>query len=571
MQAVEAVVKHMAQGGRIKCPSCGDTRKKKNQKTMGVTVDGEGTLYNCFHCGISGKIFPEKSYIKPVSMTVSKPKKRINTLEQDRYFFDFLKKRGISKEIAKQYGVISGKKYFNENGELPAIGFVYGENTDEAEAIKWRGTEKKCFTQEGAAQSFYGLEQLPEDIETLVIVEGELDVLALATAGIVSVSCPNGAPQKVSIYEKDPSEDLKYHYVWQSKDLIEKVSKVIFAVDKDEPGEALAEELARRIGRAKCWEVNWPDGCKDANDVLIKYGGETLTSLIEDATPVPLVGVYSADDYDSQVDLLYEKGNGKGVSTGFNSLDELYTIAAGQLSVVTGLPGSGKSEFVDALMVNLAQKEGWTFCVASFENPVPTHIAKLSEKITGKPFFSGPTTRMTKEESQEARKFIKDHFVFVEQRDGSAIKIDDLLERTRLAVMRLGCRGVVIDPYNYIETSKGDKEHQSISAMLTRVAAFAKAYDIHVWFVAHPAKMYPDPSGKTPAPVGMHISGSAAWFAKCDCGITVHRSGDYDNNQPEIHCWKSRFKWVGRIGMTKLNYDVPTGRFSDINENWEFD
>ena len=571
MQAVEAVVGRMVKGGRIKCPQCGDTRKNKSQKTMGVTINGEGTLYNCFHCGISGKIVPKKSYIKPVSMPVSRPKKRVNAPENNEYFYDFLKKRGISKDIAKQYGVISGKKYFNGSGELPSIGFVYGGNTDEPEAIKWRGIEKKCFTQEGAAQSFYGLEQLPEAIETLVIVEGELDVLALATAGVASVSCPNGAPMKVSVYEKDQSEDTKYHYVWESKDLIEKVSKIIFAVDKDEPGEALAEELARRIGRAKCWEVQWPDDCKDANDVLVKHDSETLALLIENATPVPLVGVYSADDYDSQVDLLYEKGNGKGVSTGFVSLDELYTIAAGQLSVVTGLPGSGKSEFVDALMVNLAQKEGWTFCVASFENPVPTHIAKLSEKITGKPFFSGPTQRMTKEESQEARKFIKDHFVFVEQRDGSAIKIDDLLERTRLAVMRLGCRGVVIDPYNYIETSKGDKEHQSISAMLTRVAAFAKAYDIHVWFVAHPAKMYPDPNGKTPAPVGMHISGSAAWFAKADCGITVHRGGDYDNNEPEIHCWKSRFKWVGRIGMTKLNYDVPTGRFSDLNENWEFD
>ena len=540
MEAVESVVERMVKGGRIKCPQCGDTRKKNTQKTMGVTINKEGTLYNCFHCGISGKIPLKKPYIKPVSMPVSKPKKRVNTPENNEYFYNFLKKRGISKDIAKQYGVISGKKYFNGSGELSSIGFVYGENKNEPDAIKWRGAEKKCFTQEGAAQSFYGLEQLPEDIETLV-------------------------------YEKDESEDTKYHYVWESKDLIEKVSKIIFAVDKDEPGEALAEELARRIGRAKCWEVKWPDGCKDANDVLVRHDAETLASLIENATPVPLVGVYSADDYDSQVDLLYEKGNGKGVSTGFVTLDDLYTIAAGQLSVVTGLPGSGKSEFVDALMVNLAQKQNWTFCVASFENPVPTHIAKLSEKITGKPFFSGPTTRMTKEESQEARTFIKDHFVFVEQRDGSAIKIDDLLERTRLAVMRLGCRGVVIDPYNYIETSKGDKEHQSISAMLTRVAAFAKAYDIHVWFVAHPAKMYPDPNGKTPAPVGMHISGSAAWFAKADCGITVHRGGDYDNNEPEIHCWKSRFKWVGRIGMTKLKYDVPTGRFSDINENWEFD
>ena len=571
MEAVESVVRNMTQGGRIKCPSCGNTRKKKNQKTMGVTITGNQALYNCFHCGISGKILPEKLSVIPPSTPVSKPTERVNALEHNQYLYSFLEKRGIAKDIAKQYGVIGGNKFFHGSGELPSIGFVYGLNSDEPEAIKWRGTEKKCFTQEGAAQSFYGLNQLPEDIETLGIVEGELDVLALATAGIPSVSCPTGAPQKGSIYEKDEAEDTKYHYVWESKDLVEKVSKVIFAVDKDEPGEALAEELARRIGRAKCWEVSWPDGCKDANDVLLKHDAETLASLIEDATPVPLVGVYSAEDYDDQVDLLYEKGNGKGVSTGFSTLDELYTIATGQLSVITGLPGSGKSEFCDALLVNLAQKEGWTFCVASFENPVPTHIAKLSEKITGKPFFSGPTQRMTKEESQEARKFIKDHFVFLEQRDGSAIKIDDLLERTRLAVMRLGCRGVVIDPYNYIETSKGDKEHQSISAMLTRVSAFAKAYDIHVWFVAHPAKMYPDPSGKTPAPGGMHISGSAAWFAKADCGITVHRSGDYDNNQPEIHCWKSRFKWIGRIGMTKLNYDVPTGRFSDIHEDWEFD
>ena len=166
---------------------------------------------------------PKTPYIVPAYVPVSKPTKRVNAPENKEYFYDFLKKRGISKDIAKQYGVIGGKKYFNGSGELPSIGFVYGENFDEPEAIKWRGIEKKCFTQEGAAQSFYGLKQLPEDIETLVIVEGELDVLALATAGVASVSCPNGAPQKVSVYEKDPSEDLKYHYVWQSKARIEKV------------------------------------------------------------------------------------------------------------------------------------------------------------------------------------------------------------------------------------------------------------------------------------------------------------------------------------------------------------
>lgn len=564
MEAVESVVRNMTRGGRYKCPACGDNRKKKAQKTMGVTINGEGKLYNCFHCGISGKIPPEKSYVEPIPVSIPKP-------IHNQYLYDFLKKRAISEEVAKQYNVICGKKYFNGSGELPSIGFVYGENPDKPTAVKWRATDKKCFTQEGAAQSFFGLEQLPEDLETLVIVEGELDVLAMATAGIPAVSCPNGAPQKVSVYEKDPSEDLKYHYVWAAKDLIEKTPKVVLAVDHDEPGEALSEELARRIGRAKCWQFEWPEGCKDANDVLLKHDSETLAALVADAVPVPLVGVYAANDYADSVDTLYEKGHGHGVSTGWSSLDEVFTIAPGQLSVVTGLPGCGKSEFIDALMINLAQNEGWTFAVASFENPVPTHIAKLSEKITGKPFFSGATERMTKQELSEAKQFIDDHFVFLEQRDGSAISVDHLLERTREAVLRLGCRGLVIDPFNYIEQKASDKEHQSISSMLTRIASFAKAYDIHVWFVAHPAKMYPDPNGKTHPPKGMSISGSAAWFAKCDLGVTVHRSGDYGDHQPEIHCWKSRFKWVGRIGMVKLNYDVPTGRFSDINENWEFD
>ena len=142
------------------------TPERKNpQKTMGVTVNGEGTLYNCFHCGISGKIVPKKPYIEPVSAPVIRPKQHTRTPEQNEHLYSFLEKRGIAKDIAKQYGVIGGSKYFNGSGELPSIGFVYGCNSDEPEAIKWRGTEKKCFTQEGAAQSFYGLEQLPEDIE----------------------------------------------------------------------------------------------------------------------------------------------------------------------------------------------------------------------------------------------------------------------------------------------------------------------------------------------------------------------------------------------------------------------
>jgi len=243
-------------------------------------------------------------------------------------------------------------------------------------------------------------------------------------------------------------------------------------------------------------------------------------------------------------------------------VDKLFTVVPGQLSVVTGLPGSGKSEFIDQIMVNLAQSDGWRFAVASFENPPPLHIAKLSEKYVGKPFFEGMPNRMSRVESVSAMKWVNDHFLFLEQRGGEAATIDSILDRARQAVMRLGIRGLVIDPYNYISQSKSvDNEHQGINEMLTRLVAFARANQIHIWFIAHPAKMPTNPDGTTAVPKGMNISGSAAFFAKADLGITVHLSPE---KASEIHVWKVRFKWIGATGATVLDYDTPTGRYSEL-------
>jgi hypothetical protein len=66
-------------------------------------------------------------------------------------------------------------------------------------------------------------------------------------------------------------------------------------------------------------------------------------------------------------------------------------------------------------------------------------------------------------------------------------------------------------------------------------------------------------SGVMPIPNGNHISGSAAWFAKADCGITVHRAEEHI----EVHSWKCRFKWVGTVGQASLTYDPVTGRYRD--------
>lgn len=555
------------QSGRYICPVCTPERKKKTERTLSVTIENEGTVYMCHHCEVSGN-HKQKDNYRPVVTAISIPKKP-NAEELDGVS-SYLEGRGINYERVKdKFQIVAGKKFFRahgniEAGEVPAIGFVYGNK----EAIKWRPIHDKRFTQDGAARIFWGIDQArkDQDIDTIVITEGEMDALSVASSDIegqmVVLSVPNGAPQRVNNRRVDPSEDNKFNYVWEGKDIIESCDKIILAVDHDEAGEALREELARRIGRGKCYQINYPTNCKDVNDVLVTHGESGVRKIIDEAEPLPLEGVYTVDDYKAEVNHLYANGVVGGLSTGLVSVDELFTVVAGQLTVVTGVPGSGKSEFIDQLMVNLAEKYDWKFAVASFENPPPLHIAKIAEKIVGKPFFDGPSPRMTKEESENVLEYINDHWMFLEQRSGEASTIDSVLDRARSAILRKGCRGLVIDPYNYIaNTTATDNEHQSINQMLTRLVSFARANEIHIWFIAHPSKMPTDQSGATAVPKGMNISGSASFFAKADVGITVHQNKDRD---VEIHCWKVRFKWIGSTGKCTLSYDVPTGKYSEF-------
>lgn len=555
MGVIEEVVKSVTESKRILCPACANKRKKSKEPTLVITVDEQGKVYHCHHCNAKGNIsHPSPIKIKKREFNVTPIS--INYKQNQQLISDFLFKRGIKYD--KNFPVISGRKFFHGHGELDAIGFVYGDAKNPT-AIKWRGAEEKVFTQDGVAKEFYLGDKVLKKDKELIIVEGECDALALLSIGVKSVSCPNGAPQKVSNKMVMPEEDNKFSYIWEFRDHFEHLEKIILAVDNDEAGEALAEEIARRVGRAKCWRIQFPEDCKDFNDVLRDYGEDEVKRLIKDAVPVPLDGVYSANDYKKSVQEIYDKGIGRGISTGLKSIDDLFTIAEGQLSVVTGIPSSGKSEFIDQIMINLAQNNHWKFAVCSFENPPHYHIAKLAEKIVGSPFFQSIEKRMNEKQLEDALNFINEHFVFLEQKEGGMSSIESIIDRTKQAVMRLGIRGLIIDPYNYIDMSTERDEHQNISSMLTKISSFAKSHGIHVWFVAHPSKMYPNADGTMPVPKGMSISGSASWFAKADLGITVHR-GDQG---VEIHCWKSRFKWIGSQGMKLLNYDIITGKYSD--------
>tara|TARA_R100000406_G_C3098302_1_gene121278 strand:- start:7 stop:549 length:543 start_codon:yes stop_codon:yes gene_type:complete len=162
---------------------------------------------------------------------------------------------------------------------------------------------------------------------------------------------------------------------------------------------------------------------------------------------------------------------------------------------------------------------------------------------------------------------VKEHFSFLYQNDGSMATIDGIIERLKIAVMRHGIRGAIIDPYNYIAKTSDISETDWISEMLTQLRIFAQSHDIHLWFVAHPTKMMRGQDGKVPAPKGYDISGSAAWFAKADVGLSVHRPDPIKSSISEVHVWKCRFSWVGKQGMAELYFNPITSRYSEMDHD----
>ena len=473
----------------------------------------------------------------------------------------WLKARGISKSTADFAGIKSTRRYIQSVGrETECIMFPY-RNQGQEYAYKIRSLDGKGFSCNGAPQTFFNSESI-ETTKQIIICEGEMDALALMEAGFDGVvSVPNGAVMKVVDKQVNQLDDTGFQFLWKSKEALDQAEKIIIATDDDTAGSAMAEEIARRVGKDRCWKVEYPDGCKDANDILSTFGAQALKEIIGYSRPWPVAGLYDADHFYEQLDEIYDKGMGSGESTGYSNVDDLYTIVGGQLTVVTGHPSSGKSEFIDQIMVNMADKIGWRFAICSFENEPRLHIAKLISKYLKKPFFNGLTPRMTKEELSTGKKFVQMNFSFLYQADGSLSSIDSIIERLKVAVMRFGIKGAVIDPYNYIEKSRDSSETDWISDILTKLRVFAQAHDIHLWFVAHPTKMLRNNDGVVPVPKGYDISGSAAWFAKADVGLSVHRPDPAFSPISEIHIWKCRFSWIGKQGSAELSFDVPTSSY----------
>lgn len=540
------------------CPQCSAERRKKTARCLSVNVE-EG-VWICHHCGWTGtlKEGARRNEIHWQKPRWRKPEPR-PLVDLPEKMLAWFRDRGISQETLRRFKVTAAKVYMPQvEDTVSAVMFPYYRGGELVNA-KYRDGAKNFRMEAGAERLLFNLDAIRDRV---VITEGEMDTLSVFECGcdIPAVSVPDGAPVPTA---KD--YDSKFAFLESAQEAFGACSEVIIAVDSDEPGKRLEDELARRIGREKCKRVIWPDDCKDANEVLTKHGHHALVECIDNAQPFPINGVFSVADLSEKIDVLWERGWERGVSTGFKNLDEYYTVRPGEFTVVTGIPNSGKSNFIDAMLVKLAREQGWRFAVFSPENqPLEDHMARMLEKYTGMPFSPGPSERMSAADRDAGKAWLDQHFSWILPDEDADWTVETVLSKARSLVFKHGIKGLVIDPWNELETRAMDGESETayISRELKRIRQFGRKYGCHVWVVAHPTKLHKDKDGNYPVPTPYDISGSAHWRNKADNCMAVWRDfTDPQSRSIEVHVSKVRFRQIGKIGFAEFQYQPTTATY----------
>jgi twinkle protein len=531
----------------ITCPVCSEDRKKKNVKCL--SWNHEKGLGQCNHCGAAfyrkvDKV-EEKKYTVPVKNITGLSEKAVKWFEG----------RSIQKATIMRFDLSEGMEFMPQVSKpVNTIQFNYFVD-NQLVNVKFRDGAKNFKMVSGAKLIFYNLDSIKEG-EICTIVEGEIDCMSFYEAGVYNcVSVPNGAAKG----------NQRLEYLDNCWEYFENKKTIVIATDNDEPGIVLRNELARRLGKERCKVMYYPEGCKDANEILVKCGPEFLKQYWEASYDFPLEGVKTVTDFEDGIHELYTNGFPTGAVTGYTQFDNLIKWAPGQVTGVTGIPNSGKSEFTDQILIKLAAGQDWKVGIFSAENqPEQYHFAKLAEKLIGKSFFSHNTYyKMTVDELVQAKYFVNENFFFVEMLEES-LSVDGMISKIKELVLRKGINIFVLDPWNYLEHKQkaGQTETQYIGESLTKFCNAAKRLNVHIIIVAHPTKIQKEKdSGKYKVATLYDIAGSANWFNKLDNGISVYL--DRETGETYVYVQKVRFKWCGSVGYTKFNWDKYTGRYEE--------
>lgn len=535
------------------CPECSKNRRKKNIKCFSYNAEKE--VGYCNHCEarfVKHVPFEKKNYTKPEM-------KWENYTKLSEKLVKWFEKRGISQKTLLRMKIGEKEEWLPQiEKKGNCIVFPYFRN-GELVNVKYRDGQKNFKLHSGAELIWFNYDAL-KVYKEIIIVEGEMDALSLIQAGFENViSVPNGASTGRMEYFDNSLEDLN------------QVETFILATDNDMKGLELKNDLTRRLGIEKCKSVSFKQ-FKDANELLVAEGADELKKAIENAKFLKLSNVYAVEDFQADLDTYFNNGLPQGLRIGVEGLDERIRWQTGRFGVVTGTPGSGKSEFMDFVYSKLNALHHWGIGYYTPESmPLPSHFARVFSKFIGKEYKKGVISETEKEIGEE---YLNKNVFWVAPHED--MTIDDILARFEYLAKAKGCKAFLIDPFNRIEqgANHSDNERLFIKKALGKMIAFTKKTDSLLFLVAHPTKLPKGNDGKFKMPTPYDISGSADFWNMPDYCMSIRRNQDDDGkflSHGTVLVSKTKInKTLGDTGQWDFWYNINNGRYlTDFNDGAE--
>jgi twinkle protein len=579
---------------KLLCPQCGGGRSKEKNFFIKVDPDSLGATWCCHRasCGYSGGGLlkganpdrprsPPKRYRRPEPPTeIHRPDPFLAYFAKDGITEETLSHFGVHRMVRRMPVLDADGKQTDRHREMPVIAYPYRDQgalmNCKYKAV-YPGGHKRFVQETDAEPTLYNIDSFHDD-QAGYFVEGENDCLAMFEAGIRQVTTiPNGTPPKLSEkYDPLTDEDERYIPVRPGDERIDRIKRWYLAGDMDLAGTRHMEEVARRLGKHRCWLVRWPAGCKDAYDTFRQGGKAAIEQAIANATRYPLEGV--AEITEAMIEAMYARQENWRYTTGYSSLDQRLWLMAeeGCFCCTTGVPGHGKTAFwtTYAGMLTIRQEQ----CMRGNAALRPLHTVILSAEMpneilvrnlisfhANKPFY--PVKGRERVDLEEVKRihlpWVRRNFTFLYwDKVDEAPTISWLIQTVRNVVLQTGAKLVIIDPWQEFDDempmSWRREASKWIGRVLRRLRGLALELKVNLVLIAHPVKMKRDRNGKFAVPGGYDVGESQAFSSVPYLGITIHRpnlGADEEADEMDVHCWKTRDGRYGRVGKTSCRFD----------------
>lgn len=470
---------------------------------------------------------------------------------------EYLESRGISAEVAKRYKITTQTN--NEN----ILVFPFYDDQGVLQFVKYRKMnfdkrfdKNKEWCEAETMPILFGMAQC-EDFTRLVITEGQIDSLSLATCGIKNaVSVPTGA--------------LGFTWLANCWDWVNKFQEVVVFGDYENGKITLIETLEKRLQmKVKCVRPEDYLCEKDANDILRKYGKDAIIKAVESAElrDVKYVKRLATVEAVNLRDL-------PKIKTGIRPLDRVCGgLLRGHVVLLSGKRGEGKSTFMSQLVAEAIEQDNAVFVYSGelpnyhFKNWLDLQIAGSNHICTTRNEYNDEEYYLTDGCVKKINAWYYDKaFIF----DNSAVSDDEyegLIKVMVDAICRYDIKLVCID--NLMTAMDGDPNtdiYRQQSAFVKKLEKIAQQYDVAIILVAHPKK-------STAAFDNDTVSGSSDITNAVSFVFNYQRAADDDECDSYLMVTKNRMngKLMTGVNAIPLYYSEKSKRISaDPNEVKEY-